>query len=320
MVTTKKLQSLTKDELYDLARDRDVPGRSSMDKDELIEALGNGDEERSRSASSDTQRSTTTDRSIWKGAITFGLITIPVGLYTAVEDRDISFHLLSAEDGARIRYKRVSAETGDEVDWDDIVKGYEYQEGHYVTFTHEELEQIPSDSLHSIEVVQFVSSEEIDPIGMERSYYVAPDTGGIKAYSLLIEALEKSNRVGLAKVTIREKERLCQLWPREGVLVLETMNWPDEIRIPNFEQLDDPPKPSKDELAMAEQLIDQLTSDYDPERFHDTYRERLEEAIEAKIEGDEVQLAEERAEPAEVTDLMEALRASVEATKGRRSA
>lgn len=319
MVTTQDLEQLTKDELYDLARDQEIAGRSNMDKETLIDALRGDGEDRSGAHGDELERPTTTGRSVWKGSITFGLITIPVGLFTAVEDRDISFRLLS-KDGSRIRYKRVSADTGDEVEWDDIVKGYEYEEGRYVTFTHEELEQIPSDSLRAIDVVQFVSGDQIDPIHFERSYYVAPDQTAVKAYSLLVGALEEAGRVGIGKVTIREKEQLCELRPRDGVLVLETMNWPDEIRIPQFEQLADPPEPSQAELDMAKQLIEQMTDDFDPARFQDTYRLRLEEAIQAKIEGDDVQLAPDQPEPSKVTDLMEALKASVEATKQRRSA
>lgn len=315
---TQQLEALTKDQLYELARDRKVEGRSSMDKDELIEAL---EDSADREAGTQTglDRPTTTNRAVWKGSITFGLITMPVGLYTAIEDRDVSFHLLSGEDGSRIRYKRVSSKSGEEVDWDDIVKGYEYEEGHYVTFTQEELERIPSDSLQTVDVMQFTDASQIDPLAFDRSYYLAPDSSGIKAYALLVQALEDSERVGLGKVTIREKERLCVLRPHGSVLVLETMNWPDEIRVPVFEEIEDPPEATEAELAMAEQLIDQMTADFDPTRFHDTYRERLEDAIEAKIQGEEVQFAEEK-EPATVTDLMEALQASVEATRKQRTA
>lgn len=320
MAEIGELEGLSKDELYSLAQKRDIAGRSNMDKTELIAALSDGSDDGSSSPGHRTERSKTSNRAIWKGSITFGLITIPVGLYTATEDRDVSFHLLSAEDGSRIRYQRISSASGEEVDWDDIVKGYEYEEGRYVTFTHEELEQIPSDSLRAIDVVQFVQHDQVDPISFERPYYVAPDSGGVKAYKLFLRALEESDRAGVAKVTIREKEHLCLIRPRDGVLVLETMKWPDEIRVPDFESLDDSPEIRSDEVAMAEQLIDQMTSDYDPTRFEDSYRLRLEEAIEAKIEGEEIQLAGAPEEPGKVTDLLEALRASVEASKQRKSA
>jgi DNA end-binding protein Ku len=324
MATTTALEDRTKDELYELAKERDIPGRSDMDKGQLVEALagsdgtapaGDGSQE---ADGREIDRPTTTNRSVWKGAITFGLITIPVGLYTAVEDRDISFHLLSGEDGSRIRYKRVSQKTGEEVNWDDMVKGYEYEDGSYVTFTHEELERIPADSIKAIDIVQFAPAEEIDPVYFERTYYVAPDESGAKAYRVLLEALQGSSRVGVGKVTIREKERLCTLRAKGAVLVIETMYWPDEIRVPVFEILDAEFSVSDQEVEMATSLIEQLTADFDPARFHDSYREKLEEAIEAKIEGEDIQLAPDtEPESAKVTDLLEALQASVEATKKR---
>lgn len=324
MATTTELKDRTKDELYELARKRNIAGRSDMDKDELVEALAAADGSARAEAGVDggekgeLDRPTTTNRSVWKGAITFGLITIPVGLYTAVEDRDISFHLLSGEDGSRIRYKRVSQKTGEEVDWDDMVKGYEYEEGSYVTFTHEELDQIPVDSIKAIDIVQFAAAEEIDPIYFEHTYYVAPEESGVKAYRVLLEALQDSSRVGIGKVTIREKERLCTLRTRDDVIVIETMNWPDEIRIPVFETLDAEVSVSDQEVEMATSLIEHLTAEFDPTRFHDSYREKLEEAIAAKIEGEEIQLAPDtQPESAKVTDLLEALQASVEATKKR---
>lgn len=324
MATTTELRDRTKDELYEMARERDIAGRSDMDKDELVQALAAADGSARAETGADggekgeLDRPTTTNRSVWKGAITFGLITIPVGLYTAVEDRDISFHLLSGEDGSRIRYKRVSQKTGEEVAWDDMVKGYEYDEGSYVTFTHEELDQIPVDSIKAIDIVQFAAAEEIDPIYFEHTYYVAPEESGVKAYRVLLEALQDSSRVGIGKVTIREKERLCTLRARDDVIVIETMNWPDEIRIPVFETLDVEVSVSDQEVEMATSLIEHLTAEFDPTRFHDSYREKLEEAIAAKIEGEEIQLAPDtQPESAKVTDLLEALQASVEATKKR---
>jgi DNA end-binding protein Ku len=273
-----------------------------------------------KTSSRKPKQPSTTKRAIWRGSITFGLISIPVGLHTAVEERDISFHMLSSKDHSRIRFKRVSSKTGREVEWDDIVRGYEYEKERYVIFTEEELERIPAESIRAIDVVQFTQQEQIDPVYFQQSYYVAPEETGIKAYTLLTKALEKAGRVGLAKVTIREKERLCVLRVKNDVLVLETMNWPDEIRQPAFGQLDKKPRISTREVDMAERLIDQLTEDFDPSRFTDEYREKLEEVIEAKVAGDEIELApEEESKPEEVTDLMEALRASVEATRSKRS-
>ncbi len=172
-MATKTLEKLSKAELYERAQKADVPGRSQMDKDELVEALSDGS-----GGSASKSRASTSKRSIWSGAITFGLITIPVGLYTATEERDVSFHLLSGKDKSRIEYKRVSSKTGREVDWDDIVKGYEYEKGKYVLFTQEELEQIAPESARAIDVVQFVDAAEVDPIFFEKSYLRRPDRRG----------------------------------------------------------------------------------------------------------------------------------------------
>jgi DNA end-binding protein Ku len=326
------LQQLSKAELYDRAQKAGVGGRSQMGKEELINALTNGS---SKSDHSTTKRSAkgrrssvtkhpkpapTSQRSIWSGAITFGLITIPVGLYTATEDRDISFHQLSGKDHSRIEYKRVSSKTGREVDWDDIVKGFEYEEGKFVVFTPEEIKQIAPESSRTIDVVQFVEAAEIDPIYFERSYFVAPTKVAVKAYTLFTRALEESDRVALAKVAIREKERLCALRVRDDMLVLETMNWPDEIREPKFDQLKTKPRVSSEELKMARLLIDQLTAAFDPTRFEDSYRQRLQEAIDSKINGDEITVTAAEAPSAKVTDLLEALKASVDQTRAKRSA
>jgi len=232
----------------------------------------------------------------------------------------VSFHLLSGKDESRIEYKRVSTKTGREVDWDDIVKGYEYEKGKYVVFTPEELEQIAPESARSIDVVQFVDESEVDPIYSEKSYYVAPTNVAVKAYELFVRALTESGRVALAKVAIREKERLCILRAKDGMLVLETMKWPDEIRQAEFEQLEKKPRVSAQELKMARQLIDQLTGDFDPKVFEDSYRRRLEEAIQAKIEGNEITVNPAEAPTEKVVDLLEALKASVAETKTRRSA
>ena len=333
----QSLQKLSKADLYERAQKAGVTGRSEMGKADLIAALANGSEKRSndqrgagRKARSKSERSkgsrrpskpaATSQRSIWSGAITFGLITIPVGLYTAIEDRDISFHLLSDKDKSRIEYKRVSAKSGREVEWDDIVKGFEYETGKYVVFTPEEIEQIKPESSRAIDVVQFVEASEIDPIYFDRSYFVAPTKVAVKAYTLFMRALAESDRVAIAKVAIREKERLCALRVRDDVLVLETMNWPDEIREPKFEQLKTRARVSPEELKMARLLIDQLTGEFEPAKFADSYRERLEDAIDAKINGEEITVSEAAAPSAKVTDLLEALRASVEQTKAKRSA
>ena len=319
-MATKSLQDLTKSELYERAQKADVPGRSQMTREELIKSLSNGKSEKRPKKSRKQAEATTTKRSIWSGAITFGLITIPVGLYTATEDRDIAFHLLSGKDKSRVQYKRVSSKTGREVDWEDIVKGYEYQKGKYVVFTPDELDQIAPESARTIDVVRIVDASEIDPIYFEKSYFVAPSKVGAKAYKLFLRALSESERVAVAKVTIREKERLCILRVKEDLLVLETMNWPDEIRVPDFEQLKDNSRISADELKMARLLIDHLSGEFDPSEFEDSYRQRLLDAIDAKIQGNEIALAPAEAEPATVSNLLEALKASVDQTRAKRSA
>jgi DNA end-binding protein Ku len=320
-MATKALEKLSKTELYEKAQKADVPGRSEMTKEELLEALDNGANRGAEEKSKETKSRSTRSgpkRSIWNGAISFGLITIPVALYPAAEDRDVSFHLLSARDKSRIEYKRVSSKTGREVDWDDIVRGYEYEKGKYVVFTDEELEQIAPKSSRIIDVVQFVDASDVDPIYFEKTYYVVPTEVAVKAYTLLAKALEESGRVAVGKVAIREKEHLCILRARDGMLVLETMKWPDEIREPRFEQLDSRPRISAQELKMARQLIDQLSGKFDPEAFEDSYRRRIEEAIEAKIEGDEVAVEPVEEPTAAVVDLLEALKASVEQTKTKK--
>ena len=253
-------------------------------------------------------------RSIWNGAITFGLITIPVRLYGAIEEKDISFNQLHEKDNGRVRYKRVCSECGEEVSFDEIVKGYEFEKDQYVVFTQEELGRIPTDSVKAIDIENFVDLDKIDPVYFQRPYYLAPEPTGVKAYKLLEEALEQTGKVGLAKITLRDKERLATVRVKDGVLVLETMHWPDEIREPEFEELDKQVKIQDKEREMAKSLIENLSEEYKPEDFVDEYRQRLEEAVQAKVEGKEIAVTPEKA-PTQVMDLMEALKASVEATK-----
>ena len=262
-------------------------------------------------------------RPIWKGAITFGLISIPVRLYSAVENKSLKFHLLHDEDGGRIKYQRTCAKCGKEVTWDDIVKGYEFSKDQYVTFTEEELDSLDLDSIKAIDVVTFVPLEDIDPIYFNKTYYVAPETSGLKAYRLLADALEAEGQVGVAKVALRDKEHLATVRLKEDVFVLETMHWPDEIRAAEFEELNKKVEVRDAEVKMARQLIQQLSGEFRPEEFEDEYRVRLQELAERKIEGQEVTVAAEPAaeEPAQVVDLMEALKASVaEAKKSKPAA
>ncbi|MBW3667194.1 MAG: Ku protein [Actinobacteria bacterium] len=312
---------MTKDELYDLAQELEIEGRSQMDKSELVAALEGVAERDGGSTSEELERSPTSSRTIWRGAINFGLITIPVGLYTAVEDRDVSFHLLAEDDGSRVRYQRINESTGEVIEWEDIVRGYEYEPGRYVTFTDEELDRLQPESGRVIDVSRFAQAEDVDLLYLEKSYYIAPEETAVKPYRLLAEALESSRRVGIAKVAIRQKERLCMIRPRDGLLVLETMHWPDELRIPNFDQLETGVEISPEELEMAQSLIDHLGGEFEPERYQDEFRARVEQAVQDKIEGDEIRLAPpEEPEGPKVTDLLEALRASVDEAREKRSA
>jgi DNA end-binding protein Ku len=255
-------------------------------------------------------------KALWKGSVTFGLVNIPVRLYSAVQEKSLKFHMLHAEDGGRIKYQRVCAICGKEVSWNDIVKGYEYSKDHYVHFTDEELQGIDLDSIKAIDVVNFVPLEDIDPVYFNKTYYIVPEPSGLKAYRLLQQALDAEEQVGIAKIALRDKEHLATVRRKDDVFVLETMHWPDEIRQPEFEELDKKVTVRDPEVKMARQLIQQLSADFDPEEFRDEYRTRLEQLVEQKVEGQEITVAaEQEEEPTKVVDLMEALKASVEEAK-----
>jgi DNA end-binding protein Ku len=253
-------------------------------------------------------------KTIWKGAISFGLVTIPVKVYGATEEKTLKFNQIHEPDGGRIKYKRVCSVDGQEVPYNEIVKGYEYEKDHYVTIRDEELEALPVGTARAIEIERFVDSEQIDPIYFQRSYYLVPDGTGVKAYHLLREAMSDDDKVAVAKVAFRDKEHLAIVRLRENVLVLETMFWPDEIRDARFDELDEEVELRPQELKMARSLIDSLTDDFEPKDFHDEYRAALEDLISKKVQGEEVTYAEP-AEPSKVVDLMDALRASVEAAQ-----
>ena len=255
-------------------------------------------------------------RAIWKGAVSFGLVSIPVKLYTATEEKDVSFHQVHREDGGRVRYKRVCQLDGQEVAYADIAKGYELPGGETVVLTDEDLADLPLPTSRVVDVLSFVPLEQVDPIYFARSYYLEPEKAATKPYVLLRDALERSDSVALVKVAIRTKEALATLRVRDGVLVLETMVWPDEVRAPDFAFLDDDVQVRPQELAMAESLIESMSSDFDPTQYHDEYREALQQVIEAKIEGREiVEQPVQQEETGSVVDLMAALRASVAAAK-----
>jgi DNA end-binding protein Ku len=255
-------------------------------------------------------------RSIWKGAISFGMVSIPIKLYTATDEKDVSFHLLHKKDGVRIKQQRYCPEDEAVVEWNDVVRGYEIGPEQYVIMEPEDFEKVPVDTTRTIEITDFVPDEQIDPIFYQKTYYIEPDKVGGKPFALLREVLKDSKLVALAKVTLRQKEQLCTLRVYNDVIALETMFYADEIR--TTEELDAPDtKISEKELEMARSLVKMLTGDFQPEKYTDNYREALMELIEAKAEGQEIK----RPEPVagKITDLMEALRASVEAAKKERT-
>jgi len=255
-------------------------------------------------------------RAIWKGAVSFGLVSIPVKLYTATEEKDVSFHQVHREDGGRIRYKRVCQIDGEEVAYADIAKGYELPSGETVVLTDDDFADLPLSTSRAIDVLEFVPLEQVDPIYFAKSYYLEPEKTATKPYVLLRDALEQADSVALVKVAIRTRESLATLRVRDGVLVLETMVWPDEVRAPDFGFLDEDVTVRPQELAMAESLIESMSADFDPDLYHDEYRQALEKVIEAKVEGREVvdQPVQEE-DTGSVVDLMAALRASVAAAK-----
>jgi DNA end-binding protein Ku len=253
-------------------------------------------------------------RAMWKGAISFGLVTIPVSVYPATEEKTLRFNQLHDDDGGRIRMKRTCSIDGEEVGYEHIVKGYEYEKDRYVILTDEDFEAIPVESSRAIDIQQFVQLDEIDPMQYKKSYYLVPEETGAKAYALLREALQRSGKVGIAKVSFRDKEHLAALRFRDDAFVLETMYWPDEIREADFGGVDVSAKVRPNELEMAQTLIENLTADWDPAEFKDEYREAMLRIVEAKINGEEIEIVEP--EPAaKVVDLMEALKASVAAAK-----
>lgn len=253
-------------------------------------------------------------RSMWKGAISFGLVTIPVAVYPATEEKSVKFNQLHDEDMGRIRYKRVCEVDGEEVPYEHIVKGYEIEKDRYVMLEDEDFDAVPVESSRTIDIQQFVEIEEIDPILYKKSYYLVPDETGAKAYALLRRALEEESKVGIAKVSFRDKEHLAALRFKDDAFVLETMFWPDEIRAAEFDTIHEDGKIRDQEVEMAKALIENLSEPWNPEAFKDEYREALLEIVEKKAAGEAIEAAPE-AQPARVVDLMEALKASVEAVK-----
>ncbi len=252
-------------------------------------------------------------RSMWKGAISFGLVTIPVKLYTATEQRDVSFRQVHVTDGGRIHFRRVCSVDGEEVPYADVAKGFELEDGEMVVLTDEDMDHLPLPTARSIEVLNFSPAEQVDPILWNRSYYVEPEPAGTRAYVLLREALDRTGKVAVTKVALRQRESLAALRSHDGMLVLETMLWPDEIRAADFPFVDQDIDVRAQELRMATSLVDSMTEDFDPDQYHDEYREALQQLVEAKVEGREVTPAAEPAAEAEPASLLDALQASLDA-------
>ena len=256
-------------------------------------------------------------RSMWKGAVSFGLVMIPVKLYTATEQKDVAFRQVHREDGGRIRFRRFCSLDDQEIPYEDIAKGYELPGGEMIVLTEDDMADLPLPTTHNIEVVQFCPAEQLDPILFNRSYYVEPETAGARAYCLLRDALEQSGKIAIAQVALRQRESLSILRARDGVLVLETLLWPDEIREPAFPFLDEDIETRPQELRMASSLIESMTVDFDPDEYHDSYREALLELVAAKSEGREVIQPEvSEIDGGGATSLADALRASLAAAKG----
>ena len=257
-------------------------------------------------------------RSIWSGAISFGLVNVPVKLFSAVSRKTVRFNQLNQETGNRIQQKRVDPDTGEEVPFDSIVKGFELTKGRYVVITPDELDALDPERTRTIDIEDFVDLEDIDPVYYDHPYYLVPDKGAAKAYGLLLNAMEASGKVAIARVVIRSKEALVAIRPAGDLLMMETMIFHDEV-VPH-DELDDLPeakdlKASDRELKMAQQLIDSLSSEFDPSRYRDEYRDKVLDLIERKAAGEEIAVQPEAPAPAKVPDLMAALEASLAAVK-----
>jgi len=259
-------------------------------------------------------------RSIWKGSLSFGLVNVPIKLYSATEDHDVPLHQVHDKDGGRIRYRRVCEIDGETVDYEHIAKAY-VDGDQTVILTDEDFAALPVERSRDIDVVEFVPTSQIDPIMFDKSYYLAPDSKSTKAYVLLMRTLEESDRTAIVKFALRQKTRLAALRVRDGVLTLQTLLWDDEVREARFPELDETPHITDAELKMSKQLVESFASDFSPEKFTDDYQEQLRTLVEAKLEqGDaldtEATFGRETEGGGEVLDLMEALKRSVEKRRG----
>lgn len=257
-------------------------------------------------------------RAIWKGAVSFGLVSVPVKLYAATESKDVTFRQVHAKDGGRIRYQRICSLDGEEVEYADIAKGYQTEDGEMVILTDDDMADLPSRSSREISVEKFVPVDQVDPMLLEKSYYLEPEKSGAKPYALLREALVDADRMALVTVSLRNRMSLAVLRVRDDVIVMQTMMWPDEIRSPDFASVEtDEAKPQ--EKKMATMLVETLAGDFDADEYEDDYREALEALVKAKIEGGEVERTPESTKTGgEVVDLLAALQRSVDAARTAR--
>lgn len=258
-------------------------------------------------------------RAIWKGAVSFGLVSVPVRLYSATESHDLQFRQVRKSDGSRIRYRRVAEADGEEVAYRDIGKGYESEDGRMVILTDDDLASLPSRSSKEISVEKFVPADQIDPMVLDKTYYLEPDKAAVKPYALLREALRESDRVAIVTVSVRTRLTTAVLRVVGDVIVMQTMLWPDEIRVADFDVLQDVPEPKDAEKAMATMLVDSMAGDFDPSEYEDDYAGAVEALVKSKLEGgDAVAAPVVEEEGGEVVDLLAALQASVERAKQAR--
>ena len=257
-------------------------------------------------------------RPIWSGTISFGLVSVPVQMFSATESKELKFHFLHKDDLTPLGYDKVRKDTGEHVDPEDVVRGFEIEKGRYVELTEEDLDRLDIELTHSIDICDFVDLDEIDPIYFRKAYYLLPQDGAEKPYRLLVAALEQTGKVAIAKVVIRKKQHLAALRPRDAILVLETMYFADEVRKP--ESVDTKGELRKAEVEMAKSLVENLSAKFDPGKYDDTYRKELLELLKAKAKTGAIPERAEEPDEDEVVDLMQALRESVERTKRARSA
>lgn len=260
-------------------------------------------------------------RTLWKGAVSFGLVNIPIKMYVATEHKDIKFNFLHKECMNPIQYRKFCPHCDREIASEEIVRGYEYQKGSYVVINEEDLERIPLENTKTIDILDFVDLTQVDPIYFDKTYYLEPSQGGEKAYGLLVEAMSQTGKVAIAKVIIRSKQSLAALRIKDQVLIMETIFWPDEIRSPSALNLGvDRSKLHDNEIKMAVSLIENLSTSFEPAKYQNEYRQTLWELIESKIVGKEVVAAAPVADRDNVVDLMEALKASVKLAEETRQA